>query len=95
MRLVKIGIISTAGRGVNTPKMTKQLFDKMFAKAEHIITKQLEYDWQEVILISGGAAWSGKFLMDIFNSLPRTFLKFGLVLLYRSYSCSFISRKRL
>ena len=55
-----IGIIGTAGRGRDGVKMTKQLFDRMITEAERIITKQLKLEWDDITLVSGGAAWSGQ-----------------------------------
>ncbi|RUS19232.1 hypothetical protein BC937DRAFT_87788, partial [Endogone sp. FLAS-F59071] len=53
-----IGIIGTAGRGADGAKMTKRIFDSMVAKAKDIIETQLKLSWDEVVLVSGGAAWS-------------------------------------
>ena len=55
-----VGIIGTAGRGTHGAKMTKQLFDNMLVEAERIIREQLKLEWEEVALVSGGAAWSGQ-----------------------------------
>jgi len=54
----KIAIIGSAGRGAESVKMTKPLFDKMLAKVERIITDRLKLEWRHVTLVSGGAAWS-------------------------------------
>jgi hypothetical protein len=64
MPLTNIGIIGTAGRGTGSSKMTKHLFDIMLVEAERIIIKQLKFEWKNVMLVSGGAAWSGQ--LDFF-----------------------------
>ena len=46
--------------------MTKALFDAMLVEAERIIVRKFDiaskFKWMNVVLVSGGAAWSGKFL---------------------------------
>ncbi|RUP48730.1 hypothetical protein BC936DRAFT_144084 [Jimgerdemannia flammicorona] len=60
-----IGIIGTAGRGVGV-KMTKSIFDAMLSKTEHIIEGQLKLEWEQVVLVSGGAAWSDHVAVQLF-----------------------------
>lgn len=52
MSLVTVGIVGTAGRGTDGPKMTKHLFDAMIAEAVRIITKRLKLEWHQVMLVS-------------------------------------------
>jgi len=59
MSSIHIGIIGTAGRGLDFNKMTKDLFDSMISTVERIIQQQLKLDYENITLVSGGAAWSG------------------------------------
>lgn len=56
--MVRIGIIGTAGRKDDGPKMSSELFEKMFEHITNYITEELGYNLSEVELVSGGAAWA-------------------------------------
>jgi hypothetical protein len=58
MERVRIAIIGTAGRKEDAAKITKELFQNMVNKAEDIITKEWNFSWEQVDLLSGGAAVS-------------------------------------
>jgi hypothetical protein len=54
--LFNVAIIGTAGRKDDAIKITKDLWLKMMAKAEEHIEKTLGFKWENVHMISGGAA---------------------------------------
>ena len=57
----RVGIIGSAGRRADAKKMTKEIYHAMVDKAEEIITQHFKLDLKKVHLVSGGAAWAGKF----------------------------------
>lgn len=59
-----VTIIGTAGRGSVLAKMGSDLFSKMVTKAKDIIVNDLGLTPSKVMLVSGGAAWSGKLYGD-------------------------------
>lgn len=73
MHYTTIGIIGTAGRGSDAAKMTKHLFDSMLAEVERIVTTQLKLEWEDVMLVSGGAAWSGQLQSSLWVTSPNIF----------------------
>ena len=58
--LPTVSIIGSAGRRGDAHKMTKELYWKMVAKSEQVISNVFKLDLQRVHLVSGGAAWAGK-----------------------------------
>ncbi|RUP48371.1 hypothetical protein BC936DRAFT_144662 [Jimgerdemannia flammicorona] len=66
MTKTTVAIVGTAGGGADGPKMTKSIFDAMLAKAESLIERQLKLEWEQVTLISGGAAWSDHVAVQLF-----------------------------
>jgi predicted NAD-dependent protein-ADP-ribosyltransferase YbiA (DUF1768 family) len=58
MTVIRIAIIGTAGRGQYASVMTKDLFEKMVSKAEAILLERFSDPENELIFVSGGAAWS-------------------------------------
>jgi hypothetical protein len=93
-----IGIVGTAGRGADGAKMSKPLFDAMLAEAERIVEKQLKLKWENVTLVSGGAAWSGQLekhvvtfvgmrCKNIFNICFGVFIDHVAVKLFHSHGC--------
>ncbi len=77
--MVRIGIIGTAGRKEDKLKMSKDLYDKMKSFVIKIIDEILKLESNkesQLILVSGGAAWSDHlavtlFLQDIENENQR------------------------
>lgn len=64
----RVGIIGTANRRPNLLKMMSQeLYNKMIEKAYKIITIDLQLNLSDVVLVSGGAAWSDHVAIDLFN----------------------------
>lgn len=55
----RIAIIGTAGRGEDGKRMNLDLYNRMIRKSEEIITQYFKLNWSNIILVSGGAAWSG------------------------------------
>lgn len=56
---ITVSIIGTAGRHYEDRKeLSKQLFQKMVKKAIDIIQNKWKLDPKNIVLISGGAAWS-------------------------------------
>jgi hypothetical protein len=55
----RVAIIGTAGR--KGPPLTAQLYERMHTEVERVITEVWGLKWDEVDLVSGGAAWSGAF----------------------------------
>lgn len=65
--VTSIAIIGTAGRKADEHKLTKEIWNKMIVKAEDIITKEWEFRWSEVALVSGGAAYSDHVAVVLFT----------------------------
>lgn len=53
-----IAIIGSAGRKDDASKVNRNLYDSMILEAERIITKEWEFEWKNVELVSGGASFS-------------------------------------
>lgn len=71
---ITVSIIGTAGRHYEDRKgLSKQLFYKMIEKAKDIIQNKWGLDPQNVVLISGGAAWSDHIAvhMYLYNNYPN------------------------
>jgi hypothetical protein len=67
---LKIGIIGSAGRKEDEPKMTLELYKKMVKKAHELIddiVEEQKIDFGDVVLVSGGSAWSDHIAVDLFN----------------------------
>ena len=60
-----VSIIGTAG-GKETGVLTPKLFDQMVDRARFIITKDWGLDPENVILVSGGAAWSDHVAVELY-----------------------------
>lgn len=56
--LQTIAIIGTSGRKDDSKKMNNDNYQKMIAEAERIITEEWSLSWDNIELISGGAAYS-------------------------------------
>ncbi len=57
--LPTVSIVGSAGRRGDAAKMNKKLYLRMVEKAKAVITKDFKLDFQNIHLVSGGAAWSG------------------------------------
>lgn len=55
----RLSVIGTAGRGDYKYRMNKDLYSKMVLKAEQYIKSDLKIPFHRIVLVSGGAAWSG------------------------------------
>lgn len=53
---MRIGIIGTAGRKDDAPRMSRALYERMYHRAHQEIRARVSLS--EVTLVSGGAAWS-------------------------------------
>lgn len=63
----RIAIIGTAGRGEDGKKMNEEIYMRMINKSEELITKKFKFQWRDIVLVSGGAAWSGKYVFFVKN----------------------------
>lgn len=63
--MMRVGIIGTAGRKEDAPKMTAQLYTRMCEKAAKTINEFATGD-DPVHLVSGGAAWADHVAVTIF-----------------------------
>lgn len=64
---MKIAIIGTAGRREDGPRMTKELYAKMYYRACHLIEQLKQDNPDECLhLVSGGAAWSDHIAVSLF-----------------------------
>jgi hypothetical protein len=63
----RIAIIGTAGRGSSSAKMTSALFDAMVVKAKEYVETTCQFNWSNIDLVSGGAAWSDHVAVTLFN----------------------------
>jgi hypothetical protein len=61
-----VAIIGSAGRKDDSKKMNKENYQKMIAEAERIITEDWNIQWDNLEIISGGAAFSDHVAVDIF-----------------------------
>lgn len=59
--LTTVSIIGSAGRRGDADKMTKELYWRMVEEAERVITEEFRLDLARVHLVSGGAAWAGRY----------------------------------
>ncbi len=69
---VFVGIIGTAGRGKAEAKMTKEIYERMVSTALSVIENDFKLDFNNVVLVSGGAAWSGNNLAENWKKILRT-----------------------
>ncbi len=56
--LISIAIIGSAGRGEDSKKICPKIWEKMNKEAERIIIEDWKLDWNNVHLVSGGAAFA-------------------------------------
>lgn len=57
-RVTRVAIVGTAGRGADGCKMTPRLYTSMVNTAQRIISNRFGLQTQQVVLVSGGAAWA-------------------------------------
>jgi hypothetical protein len=62
-----IAIIGTAGRKEDAGRLDIKVFDQMVEKAEDVITNTWKLEWNDVVLRSGGAAYSDHVAIVLFN----------------------------
>ena len=65
MAFSTVSIIGTAG-GKETGALTSTLFERMVDRARSIITKDFGLNPENVILVSGGAAWSDHVAVELY-----------------------------
>lgn len=63
---MNIGIVGTAGRKEDFNKLSKSKFQLMALTAEDYITQTLMLSWNDVTLVSGGAAWADHIAVQLF-----------------------------
>lgn len=66
-RPISVAIIGTAGRKEDAAKMSLALFEKMKQKAETIILQDWKLQRNQVVLVSGGAAWADHVAVRLFT----------------------------
>jgi hypothetical protein len=64
--VVKLGIIGTAGRREDGPRMSRLIYKAMAEKAYRLIQAEWQLKPSLVQLVSGGAAWSDHLTVDMF-----------------------------
>ena len=57
-RAIRVAVVGTAGRGVDGSKMTSSLFRCMIDAALGTVTHRFRLRTQQIVLVSGGAAWA-------------------------------------
>lgn len=68
--MLRIGIIGTAGRGDDNPKMTKDLYFRMLRRTELKCLNELldaDLNKNDLTLVSGGAAWSDHLAVSLWK----------------------------
>lgn len=75
-KFVTVAIIGTANRKKELlSKMSVELYEKMVKRAHKTIVNDLNLDMSNVILVSGGAAWSDHVAVSLFNRYCYNALK--------------------
>lgn len=91
--MIKIGIIGTAGRREDGPKMSKDLYLRMCRYAQAEINDQMlagsMYNPNEVCLVSGGAAWSDHVAVTLFLVGTAQHLRLYLPCAWDHDNCQF------
>lgn len=64
---MRTGIIGTAGRREDGPKMSKELFTRMCSGVWNILLTDEFPSFEEIILVSGGAAWADHVAVRLFK----------------------------
>lgn len=82
----KVGIIGSAGKKQDAPRMNKQLFENMVQHSKYVIQHEWGLDLHQCTLISGGAAWSD-------HVAVRLFLEGCVKQLYLHLPCQFEEEK--
>jgi len=68
MTKYKVGIAGSAGRKEDAEKLDRHIWLKMRDKVMDYLDNNIPEDYDQVCLISGGAAWSDHLAVSIFNS---------------------------
>lgn len=66
-----IAVIGFSGRRVAGQLLTRELYDSMVGRIERYVTDLLRLDWQNVRLVSGGAAWADHIAVTLFAAHPE------------------------
>ncbi len=74
----KIAIIGTAGRKEDGERLNLSKFNLMKSKAREYILSDLGIDFNEICLVSGGAAWADHIAVSLFLEHPELQLKLYL-----------------
>lgn len=78
---MKVGIIGTAGRKDDAPRMSRALYEQMYYRAHKEIRTRVAPS--EVILVSGGAAWADHIAVSLrLGKLPYKKLHLHLPALF-------------
>ena len=62
-----VSIIGTAGRDENNDKLNLEIYNKALNKSKEIIENTFKLDPNNVMLISGGAAWMDQISVNLFH----------------------------
>lgn len=77
---VTISIIGSAGRKNDANIVSLDLYNKLLSKAEQIITEEFKLNWQDITLVSGGAAFCDHLAVSLFNKYHDNIQKLILYL---------------
>ncbi len=86
-RMKRVAIIGSAGRDKDEGKFTLELFEKMKEEVVKQITEEWKLETKNVILVSGGSAWSDHVAVSLYKQDPN---KWGGLHLY--LPCKFPSK---
>lgn len=68
MTIYRVGIIGSVGRNEDAEKLDRHIWLKMRDKAMDYLDNNMPEGYDQIHLISGGAAWSDHLAVSIFNS---------------------------
>jgi RimJ/RimL family protein N-acetyltransferase len=74
-----VSIIGSAGRNEDAPKINAAIYQKMIATSKSIIENDWKLNWEDVTLVSGGAAFSDHLSVTLFQEKQLSSVK---ILLY-------------
>ncbi|KAI8846683.1 hypothetical protein BC829DRAFT_418953 [Chytridium lagenaria] len=70
--MTTVAVIGTAGRGPDGARMSKDLFERMVVKCEDILINIWKMRWDDIHLVSGGAAWADHIAVKLFLAHPTS-----------------------